>query len=144
MSKQDSANAFYNGLKNDDGYTFEYLSDMGGSDKWIRALADKVQRVSTKVLDGMKADLVFHFKLLDKKQADGIKLGEKWSRPMAPNIQSEIIECRTCAEQLNTTDGISIDHILDMHPDVCLFCGKGTDENFNTENVSFIKRSVEK
>ena len=66
MSKQETSNAFYEGLKNR-GMTHEYLRLQGGSHKWITAMADKVERCSTKVLDGMKADLVFHFNLLDSR-----------------------------------------------------------------------------
>ena len=140
LSKQETANAFYEGLKNK-GISHEYLRVQGGSHEWIQALADKVERCSTKVLDGMKADLVFHFNLLEEKHAKGIKFGEKWSRPMAPNIQEEIIQCKTCTEQLGMTKGISIEHILDMHSDICLFCGGGTDQGFTPQTVTFIKKS---
>lgn len=140
MSKQETANAFYESLKNR-GMTHEYLRLQGGSHEWINAMADKVERCSTKTLDGMKADLVFHFNLLDEKHAQGIKMGEKWSRPMPPNIQKEIIQCKTCTTELGKTEGISIEHILDMHPDICLFCGGGTDKGFTPITVSFIKKS---
>ena len=137
MTSRNSANVFYEGLKNNElGNTFDYLSQMGGSGKWITALADKVQSVSTKKLDEMKSDLAFHFRLLAKKHEDGIKKGMLWNRKMPPNLTKELLDCNGCGDFTE----ITIEHVLDMHPDICLFCGSGTDEGFNPETVSFVRK----
>lgn len=154
-------------------------NDDGGSEKWMASLIDKVQQASGKVFDEMKADYLFHSKIVDefsimaRNEIMQIKANnpsltldkamklfntKKWNwvggvkqqkhvtiskgyhlRPLPKNFIKEIENCITCKlnQQERDTHGgdyitndkriVSVEHILDMHPEIFLYFGKGTD-----------------
>lgn len=139
---QELANAFYKALKGDDPSIFDFLRRQGGSVEWITALADKVKREPKIKMDQMVADLVQHYGMVDEKESRGIKKGMLWSRSMPKNIQKEMFECKKCQLDMEKLKKLEVSHVIDMHPDMCLFCGNGTDKGFTEGNVKFTARVV--
>ena len=96
---EDLASEFFEDMKNDGMMSVMYLKSQGGSEKWINSLKDRCMNCSQRDLDLMKADLNYHFRLVEQKKTP---LGEKWERKAPKNITAQIVACEKCKEDRKT------------------------------------------
>ena len=161
QAQKDAAKNFYSGLLIKDKDVIDHLTKLGGSDMWISSLIDKAQRVSGNILGGMKADLFWQNSLedeirvisLDKanqtRQTDPSLTDDEIKNilnisdylrkskhiiKVPPNIKKEIENCVTCKSKIPMGKG-KIGHLLDMHPEIFLYFGNGTDKGNSTGDV---------
>ena len=133
---EDLASEFFEDLKNDGMMSVMYLKSQGGSEKWINSLKDRCMNCSQRDLDLMKADLNYHFRLVEQKKTP---LGEKWERKAPKNITAQIVACEKCKED-RMTQHFDYEHNIDMHPELFLYVGNGTDYGLDAKSVEFKTR----
>ncbi len=114
----------------------DFLREKGASEQWINSLRSRIQSMKPEQVLGLKEDLEEHF----LKHATGQKINPE--RPVANNLAKDMLACTVCTEISQDARRGNIDaneynqkfraHIIEKHPEFCIYIGNGTDKDFKT------------